>query len=147
MHDETSAAVKSAVGPGSDGGGANSGGGSGGGGMGAAGDAATGKGGKYDASTNYGSRGNSSGGDGVRGGGGGGGSGIVGTDKVCGCTMIYRGGRISFRSLVSCCGCVGLFRKYTSKYSCRLQAHRRTEEKTVTLEQKKRVCTSPGVVQ
>lgn len=77
MHEETSAAVKSAEGSGS-----------GGGGIGVAGDAASGKGGTYDASTNHGSRGNSSGGDGVRGGGGGSGSGIMGTEKVCGCTVI-----------------------------------------------------------
>ncbi|CAM9403658.1 unnamed protein product [Ectocarpus sp. 6 AP-2014] len=82
VHEETIAVVKSAVGPGSNGGGTNSTGGSGGGSIGAAGDVATGKGGTNDASTNYGSRGNSSGGDGVRGGGGGSGSGIGGTDKV-----------------------------------------------------------------
>ncbi|CAM9300693.1 unnamed protein product [Ectocarpus sp. 12 AP-2014] len=64
VHEETSAAVKGAMGPGSDGGGANGSSGSGGVGVAVAGDGV--------ASTNYG----------VRGGGGGGGTGISGTEKV-----------------------------------------------------------------
>ncbi|CAM9596141.1 unnamed protein product [Ectocarpus sp. 4 AP-2014] len=76
VHEETSAAVKGAVGPSSDGGGAYGSSGSGGVGVAVAGDGV--------ASTTYGSRGMSSGGDGVRGGGGGGGggTGISGIDKV-----------------------------------------------------------------
>ncbi|CAM9547483.1 unnamed protein product [Ectocarpus sp. 13 AM-2016] len=76
VHEEISAAVKGAVGPGRDGGGAYGSSSSGGVRVAVAGDGV--------ASTNYGSRGISSGGDGVRGGGGGGGggTGMSGTEKV-----------------------------------------------------------------